>query len=145
MFQKSFISFDWLVSFYGMSTFELFYVEDMFFAWYGCFLWCYLYTISDYTSAGTWMLVLVVWVQLWLSFEVSISTGCFYIQMFVCPVGWSCRIHWPHLCRGVSPPPKKKNECPGYDTEQSDGEVPEMLGPWGMRNNLSLPLIPGPF
>ena len=43
-----------------------------------------------------------------------------------CPVGWGCRIHWLHLCRGVRPP----NECPGYDTKQSDGEVPAMLGPW---------------
>ena len=29
-----------------------------------------------------------------------------------------------HLCRGVRPPP---NECPGYDTKQSDGEVPAVL------------------
>ena len=29
---------------------------------------------------------------------------------------------------GVLPPP----ECPGYDTKQSDGEVPVMLELWGM-------------
>ena len=23
-----------------------------------------------------------------------------------CPVGWGCRIHWLHLCRGVRPPPQ---------------------------------------
>ena len=28
-----------------------------------------------------------------------------------CPVGWGCRIHWLHLCRGVRLPPA--NECPG--------------------------------
>ena len=28
--------------------------------------------------------------------------------------------------------PPFPNECPGYDTEQSDGEVPVMLGPWGI-------------
>ena len=39
-----------------------------------------------------------------------------------CPVGWGCRIHRLHLCRGVRSP----NECPGYDTKQSDGEVPAM-------------------
>ena len=22
-----------------------------------------------------------------------------------CPVGWCCRIHWLHLCRGIRPPP----------------------------------------
>ena len=36
---------------------------------------------------------------------------------------------------GVRPTP---NECPGYDTKQSDGEVLEMLELWGMR---STPLL----
>ena len=35
------------------------------------------------------------------------------------------------------------NECPGYDTKQSDGEVPVMLGLWGIQSTLSLPLLPG--
>ena len=48
-----------------------------------------------------------------------------------CPVG-----------RGVRHP---TNECPVYDTKQSDGEVPVMLGLWGMQNNLSLPLLPDPL
>ena len=33
------------------------------------------------------------------------------------------------------------NECPAYDTKQSDGEVPVMLELWGMR---STRLLPGP-
>ena len=37
------------------------------------------------------------------------------------------------------------NECPGYDTKQSDGEVPVMLGPWGIRNTPSLPLPRSPL
>ena len=37
------------------------------------------------------------------------------------------------------------NEYPGYDTKQSDGEVPVMLGPWGIRSIPSLPLLPGPL
>ena len=57
----------------------------------------------------------------------------------LCSVGWGCRIHWLHLCRGVRPP----NKCPGYDTKQSDGEVPVMLGPGGIRSTSSLPLLPG--
>ena len=57
----------------------------------------------------------------------------------LCPVGWGCRIH---QCRGVRPPP---NECPGYDTKESDGEVPMMLELWGMQNTPSLPLLPGPL
>ena len=35
------------------------------------------------------------------------------------------------------------NECPGYDTKQSDGDVPAVLELWEMRSTLSLPLFPG--
>ena len=45
--------------------------------------------------------------------------------------------------RGKTPP--RPNECPGYDTKQSDGEVPVMQGPWGIRSTPSLPLLPGPL
>ena len=44
--------------------------------------------------------------------------------------------------------PKQENIrtlVPGYDTKQSDGEVSVMLGPWGIRNIPSLPLLPGPL
>ena len=37
------------------------------------------------------------------------------------------------------------NECPGYDTKQSDGEVPVMQELWGMRSTSSLPSLPGPL
>ena len=30
------------------------------------------------------------------------------------------------------------NECPEYDTKQSDGEIPVMLELWGMWSTLSL-------
>ena len=40
------------------------------------------------------------------------------------------------------PPP---NECPGYDTKQSDGEVPLMLELWEMRSTPSLASLPGPL
>ena len=58
------------------------------------------------------------------------------------PVGWGCRIYQLHLCRGVRPPP---NECPRYDTEQSDGEVPEMLELCGVLSTPSFPSLPGPL
>ena len=58
-----------------------------------------------------------------------------------CPVGWGCGIHRLHLCKGVRSP----NECPGYDTKQSDGEVPVMLDLWGMWSTPSLLLLPGPL
>ena len=59
------------------------------------------------------------------------------------PVSWGCRIHQLHLCRSVRPPPP--NECPRYDTKQSNGEAPVMLELWGMWNTLSLPLLLGPL
>ena len=38
-----------------------------------------------------------------------------------------------------------KTPTPGYGTKQSDGEVPLMLGLWGMPSTPSLPLLPGPL
>ncbi len=37
------------------------------------------------------------------------------------------------------------NECPGYDTKQSDGEVTVMLEFWGIRSIPSLLSLPGPL
>ena len=37
------------------------------------------------------------------------------------------------------------NECPAYDTKQSDGEVPVILELWEIQSITSLPLLPGPF
>ncbi len=62
-------------------------------------------------------------------------------HIFLCPVSLGCRIHWLHLCRVVRTP----NDCPGYDTKQSDSEVPIMLEPWGMRSTSSLTSLPGPL
>ena len=43
--------------------------------------------------------------------------------------------------RGKTPP----NECPVYDTKPSDGEIPVMVGLWGMQSTPSFPLLPGPL
>ena len=37
------------------------------------------------------------------------------------------------------------NECPVYDTKQSDGEVPIMQELWEMRSTPLLPSLPGPL
>ena len=47
------------------------------------------------------------------------------------------------LQRNKTPPPT--NECLGYDTIQSDGDVPVMLKLWRMQSTPSLPLLPGPL
>ena len=59
-------------------------------------------------------------------------------QILLSPV----RIHRLQLCRGVKP---LANECPVYDSKQSDGEIPVMLELWGMRSTPLLALIPGPL
>ena len=59
-----------------------------------------------------------------------------------CSVGWGCGIHWLLLSRGIRPIP---NDCPAYDTKQSDGEAPVMREPWGMRSISSLPSLPDPL
>ena len=51
------------------------------------------------------------------------------------------RIHQLYLCRGVPPP----NECPVYDTKQSDDKAPVMLELWRMQNTPLLPSLPGPL
>ena len=60
-----------------------------------------------------------------------------------CPVSLGGRIHRLLLCRRVRPP--THNECPGYDTKQSDGEIPVMLELWGMLSTPLLPSLPGPL
>ena len=60
-----------------------------------------------------------------------------------CPVGWGCRIYRLLLCRRVRTLPT--NECPVYDTKQSDNEVPVMRELWGMQSIPSLLSLPGPL
>ena len=52
-------------------------------------------------------------------------------------------MHFAQSDGAVRPP--HSNECPEYDTKQSNGEVPVMLELWEMRNIPSLPLLPGPL
>ena len=60
-------------------------------------------------------------------------------------INWPSRLWLPNtpttsLQRGKTP-----NECPGYNTKQSDGKASVMLELWGMRSNFSLPSLPGPL
>ena len=61
---------------------------------------------------------------------------------YTCPVGWGCRIHRLHLCRGEDTP---HNECPRYDTKQTDDEVRIMLKLCGMRSTSPLLSLPSPL
>ena len=67
----------------------------------------------------------------------------FCVLEIFCPVIWDCSKHRLLFYRGVRSLPH--NECPAYDTKQSDGEVPVMLELWGMWSTPSLPLLPGPL
>ena len=59
------------------------------------------------------------------------------IKYKYCPVGWSCRINRLYLCN------TPLNECPGYDTRQSDGEASVILKLWEMQRTPLLPSLPG--
>ena len=72
----------------------------------------------------------------------NLSTNGCLTKVKDCPVGWGCRIHRLHLCRGVGPPPQWVS-C--NDTKQSDSKVSVMLGLSVMRSTPSLPLLPGPL
>ena len=58
---------------------------------------------------------------------------------FFCNVGWGCKIHPLHPCRGIRP---SVNECSECDTKKSDGKVPVILKFWGMWSTPSLPSLP---
>ena len=49
------------------------------------------------------------------------------------------------LQRGIPPTHTHTNEYSGYDTKQSDGEVPVMLELWEMRSTPSLLSLHGPL
>ena len=53
-----------------------------------------------------------------------------------------CRIHQLHICTGVR---LLQDECPGYDTKQSDVDAPVMLEFWRMWSTPSYPSLPGPI
>ena len=58
------------------------------------------------------------------------------------PVGWELKIiPTASLQRGKI----SQNECPGYDTKQSDGEFPEILEIWRMWRIPLLPTLPDPL
>ena len=48
-------------------------------------------------------------------------------------------------CNSVEGQDPTPNECPRYDTKQSDDEAPVMLELWGMWSTPLLPLLQGPL
>ena len=55
------------------------------------------------------------------------------------PIGWVARYTNCTSAEGNDTP----NECPDYDTKQSDSEVPVMLELWGMQSTSLLPSLQG--
>ena len=107
---------------------------------------------NSYNSMmNTYIYAQILFLQALTCYSPYIIMYCIHIYLYAycynllivfdsCPVGWGCRIHRLHFCRGGKIPP---NECPGYDTKQSNGEVPVRLEVWGMRSTPLLPLLPG--
>ena len=57
------------------------------------------------------------------------------------PVYCGYWIHWLHFCSRV----RIFNECPGYDTKESDGKAPLIPEHWEMQNNSLLSSVPAPL
>ena len=108
---------------------------------------CFIY----WSNRSVWKLLVLDW-NTW--YHITVQTNYYYYyyhhhqigiiaynQIIVSLVGWGCKIHRLHLCRGVNPSPTP-NKYPGYDTKQFDGEVSVMLELWGMWSTPSLPLLP---
>ena len=55
------------------------------------------------------------------SYTFLLNTNASFIS--ISPVCCGCRTQWLHLCRGVRAP----NDCPRYDSIQSDGRAPVIL------------------
>ena len=85
-----------------------------------CISWLEIRVQTLRVSIGTFFYI-TIYISLYIYIYIYI---CTYTYIHICPVGWGSRIHRLLLCRGIRPPP---NECPGYDTKQSDSEVPVML------------------
>ena len=99
-----------------------------------------MYVMSMFIQCLRMCMSMCIYIYIYMCVCVCV---CISLLWFIsCPVGWDCRIHRLQLYRGVRPPP---NEFLGYDTKQSDGEVPVIMGLWGMRSTPSLPLLPGPL
>ena len=76
------------------------------------------------------------------SLAISLSLSLYiYIFLKSEDVNFAQSVGTASLQRGMILP----NECSGYETKPSDGEVPVMLELWRMWNTPSLPLLPGPL
>ena len=104
------------------------------------------YFLQNYDKEIQAILIVFKQMRFCLSNMLSIKYSFRNLRLYIYINGiWSCpvsRIHRLHLCRGVRSPP---NECPVYDTKQSDGKVPVILEFWGMQSTLLLSSLPGPL
>ena len=99
-------------------------------------------TGSDILNIFRYSIIHIYGIMSYVFFLYTIYSSLSSLSFLPSQLG-GCRIHWLHLCRGGKTPPH--HECPGYDTKQSDGEVPAVLEFWGMRSTPSLPSLPGPL
>ena len=83
-------------------------------------------------------LYIYIYIYIYIYMESAYSTAqlywtdrCIYIYIYI----------YPSLKTGKTPP---TDECPGYNTRQSDGEAP-VQDLWEMWSTSSLSLLPGPL
>ena len=111
---------------------------------FSCFSYQWLTpSISDDSGSNLTFILLIFYILIFSQYsDVSVERITYRSNQIDSSVGWDCRIHWLHLCRGVRPPPK---ECAGYNTKQSDGKSSVMPELWRMRRTSLLPSLPSPL
>ena len=92
-----------------LSVFSFFLSFHVFSLFYVGFSWVFFYFCSFFLSFILSFFFCFSCLPLFFSLLPS-SVLYFYsyvtaTQNLFCLVGWGCRIHWLHLCRGVDPPP----------------------------------------
>ena len=130
------------------------------------YIYIYIYTHTESTKkyihtsrkekSDVWINLIEYSYRFFLSWSMyTFFVNCMY--MYVCVWFTEYGYHWmiaqsaegveyttASLQRGKTPH-THSNECPGYDSKQSDGEVPVMLELWGMWSTPSLASFPGPL
>ena len=107
------------------------------------YIYIYIYILRSLTA--WWLLSKEMNTRTWRNIKKYSSelNERYLDSILICPVGWGCRIHRLHLCRGVRTPPP--TSVLDMTLKQSIGEVPAMLELWGMRSTPLLPSLPGPL
>ena len=108
--------------------------------------WYWIICTNAYSTTISVEYIVWWYVECWMILPGDISNVGWYCLVICQMLGLPSRLgllntQTAPLQRGKTP----SIECPGYDTKQSDGQVPVMLELWGMQSTPLLPSLLGPL